>query len=98
MRSQLPGAVLALLAVPAMAQTIRVDAAAEHSTNTIRPTEALDGFLGDDVSDYLARSCDITERDARIPFGVLVVTQEKRAQKFAHQGRGKVLRPERQIF
>ena len=41
MRSQLPGAVLALLAVPAMAQTIRVDAAAEHSTNTIRPTEAL---------------------------------------------------------
>ena len=41
MRLPLPGTVLALLAVPAMAQTIRVDSAPEHSTNTIRPTEAL---------------------------------------------------------
>jgi len=33
--------VLMALCVPGMAQTIRVDAASEHATNTIRPTEAL---------------------------------------------------------
>ncbi len=34
-------AVLVLLTAPAMAQVIHVDAAPEHVTNTIRPTEAL---------------------------------------------------------
>ena len=34
-------AALAMVAVPAQAQTIRIDAAPEHVTNTIRPSEAL---------------------------------------------------------
>jgi len=41
MRTTILCAVGAVLAMPCLAQTIRVDAAAEHVTNTIRPTEAL---------------------------------------------------------
>ena len=41
MRAAALCAVFAGLAVPCGAETIRVDAAAEHLTNTIRPTEAL---------------------------------------------------------
>jgi hypothetical protein len=37
----IPCAVLLLLTGPGVAETIRVDAAPEHVTNTIRPTEAL---------------------------------------------------------
>ena len=41
MRNAALCAALMALCVPGMAQTIRVDAAAEHVTNVIRPTEAL---------------------------------------------------------
>ena len=41
MRSAALCAVLGVLSVPCAAETIRVDASAEHVTNTIRPTEAL---------------------------------------------------------
>jgi hypothetical protein len=42
----IPCAVLLLLTGPGVAETIRVDAAPEHVTNTIRPTEALGAGVG----------------------------------------------------
>src|SRR5262249_33654131 len=41
LRTALLCAALAALALPCAAETIRVDAAPEHATNTIRPAEAL---------------------------------------------------------
>jgi hypothetical protein len=41
MKAAMPCALLTLLALPCRAETIRVDAAPEHATNIIRPTEAL---------------------------------------------------------
>jgi hypothetical protein len=41
MKAAMPCVLVTLLAAPCHAQAIRVDAAPEHVTNTIRPTEAL---------------------------------------------------------